>query len=173
MGAPRAQCTGKQAGWRALEDHDRAMRGCHLRKLFADDPARSERMTAEAAGVFLPYSKNSIDDEKRLRLLIEPEQSGPRARTEAMFRGETINVTEDRVVLHVALRALREHRASSTAKTSCRRCALRHFRFEPGVCRRFCSAKPRVDAFQRGVAPLKKAQRLRCPKRPLSYSCST
>ena len=60
---PRTQWTGKQAGWRALEDHQRAMRGCHLRTLFADDLARSERMTAEAAGVFPDYSKNRIDGE--------------------------------------------------------------------------------------------------------------
>src|SRR2546421_11543575 len=83
------------------------MRGSHLRGLFADDPARGERMTAEAAGVFLDYSKNRIDDET-LRLLVElAEQSGLRARIDAMFRGEKINVTEDRAVLHVALRAPR------------------------------------------------------------------
>jgi glucose-6-phosphate isomerase len=83
------------------------MQGRHLRTLFADDPARSERMTAEAAGVFLDYSKNRIDDET-LRLLIElAEQSELRARIEAMFRGQKINVTEDRAVLHVALRAPR------------------------------------------------------------------
>src|SRR5690242_20600255 len=104
---PRTQWTGKQAAWRALEDHQRAMRGRHLRTLFADDPARSERMTVEAAGVFLDYSKNRIDDET-LRLLIElAEQSELRVRIEAMFRGEKINVTEDRAVLHVALRAPR------------------------------------------------------------------
>jgi glucose-6-phosphate isomerase len=104
---PRTQWTGKQAAWRALEDHQRAMRGRHLRTLFADDPARSERMTVEAAGVILDYSKNRIDDET-LRLLIElAEQSELRVRIEAMFRGEKINVTEDRAVLHVALRAPR------------------------------------------------------------------
>jgi glucose-6-phosphate isomerase len=57
---PRTQWTGKQATWRALEDHQRAIRGRHLRTLFTDDPARSERMTAEAAGVFLDYSKNRM-----------------------------------------------------------------------------------------------------------------
>src|SRR5205823_7106918 len=78
-----------------------------LRTFCADDPARSERMTAEAAGVFLDYSKNRVDDET-LRLLIElAEQSELRGRIEAMFRGEKINVTEDRAVLHVALRAPR------------------------------------------------------------------
>ena len=81
------------------------MRGLHLRDLFADDPTRGERMTAEAAGVYLDYSKNRINDET-LKLLIElAEQSGLRARIDAMFRGEKINVTENRAVLHVALRA--------------------------------------------------------------------
>jgi glucose-6-phosphate isomerase len=103
----RTQSTGKHAVWRALEDHQRVMKGRHLRTLFADDPARGERMTAEAAGVFLDYSKNRIDDET-LRLLVElAEQSGLRARIDAMFRGDKINVTEDRAVLHVALRAPR------------------------------------------------------------------
>ena len=103
----RTQSTGKHAVWRALEDHQRAMEARHLRKLFADDPARGERMTAEAAGVFLDYSKNRIDDEA-LRLLVElAEQSGLRTRIDAMFRGDKINVTEDRAVLHVALRAPR------------------------------------------------------------------
>src|SRR5262249_7278629 len=104
---PRTQLTSKQAVWRALEGHQRAMRDRHLRTLFADDPARSERMTVEAAGVFLDYSKKRVDDET-LRLLIDlAEQSELRARIEAMFRGEKINVTEDRAVLHVALRAPR------------------------------------------------------------------
>jgi glucose-6-phosphate isomerase len=81
------------------------MQGVHLRSLFADDPARGERMTAEAAGVYLDYSKNRINDET-LKLLIElAERSGLRERIDAMFRGEKINVTEDRAVLHVALRA--------------------------------------------------------------------
>ena len=95
------------AAWRALADHQRAMQDRHLRNLFADDPARAERMTAEAAGVFLDYSKNRIDDET-LRLLVElAEQCGLPARIDAMFRGEKINVTERRAVLHVALRAPR------------------------------------------------------------------
>ena len=78
---------------------------CTCASLFADDPTRGERMTAEAAGVYLDYSKNRINDET-LKLLIElAEQSGLRARIDAMFRGEKINVTENRAVLHVALRA--------------------------------------------------------------------
>jgi glucose-6-phosphate isomerase len=81
------------------------MRDLHLRNLFADDPARGERMTAEAAGVYLDYSKNRVNDET-LKLLIElAEQSGLRAKIDAMFRGEKINITENRAVLHVALRA--------------------------------------------------------------------
>jgi glucose-6-phosphate isomerase len=81
------------------------MRGLRLRDLFADDPTRGERMTAEAAGVYLDYSKHRINDET-LKLLIElAEQSGLRARIDAMFRGEKINITENRAVLHVALRA--------------------------------------------------------------------
>jgi glucose-6-phosphate isomerase len=96
---------GKHGALRALEDHYDAMRSRHLRELFAHDPARGERMTAEAAGVFLDYSKNRVDDET-LRLLIElAEQSGLRERIDAMFRGEKINITEKRAVLHVALRA--------------------------------------------------------------------
>ena len=99
------QPTAKHAAWRALQDHYEAIRGRHLRDLFAHDPKRGERMTVEAAGVFLDYSKNRIDDET-LRLLVAlAEQSGLRERIEAMFRGEKINVTENRAVLHVALRA--------------------------------------------------------------------
>jgi glucose-6-phosphate isomerase len=81
------------------------MRSRHLRDLFAHDPKRGERMTVEAAGVFLDYSKNRIDDET-LRLLVAlAEQSALREHIDAMFRGEKINVTENRAVLHVALRA--------------------------------------------------------------------
>ena len=77
----------------------------HLRNLFADDPKRGERMTAEAVGLFLDYSKNRVTDET-LKLLIElAEESGLRSRIDAMFRGEKINTTENRAVLHVALRA--------------------------------------------------------------------
>ena len=91
--------------WRALEAHHAKIRDLHLRQLFADDPGRGERLTVEAAGLFLDYSKNRITDET-LRLLFQlAEESGLRERTEAMFRGEKINVTENRAVLHVALRA--------------------------------------------------------------------
>ena len=109
MAAPsensRARSTSRHAAWQALADHYETVRDLHLRKLFADDPTRGERMTAEAAGVYLDYSKHRINDET-LKLLIElAEQSGLRARIDAMFRGDKINVTENRAVLHVALRA--------------------------------------------------------------------
>src|SRR6478609_1578983 len=104
-GTARTQSRGKRAVWRKLQDHYTTMQDLHLRNLFADDPARGERMTAEAAGVYLDYSKNRINDDT-LKLLIElAEQSGLRARIDAMFRGEKINTTENRAVLHVALRA--------------------------------------------------------------------
>ncbi len=99
------QPTAKHAAWRALQDHYEAIRSRHLRDLFAHDPKRGERMTVEAAGVFLDYSKNRVDDETLKLLLALAEQSGLRERIEAMFRGEKINVTENRAVLHVALRA--------------------------------------------------------------------
>ena len=95
----------KLKAWKALEAHARKMRGAHLRELFADDPKRGARMTAEAVGIFLDYSKNRITQDT-LKLLIRlAEESGLRARIGAMFRGEKINITENRAVLHVALRA--------------------------------------------------------------------
>ncbi len=95
--------------WQALDAHYRNVRGLHLRKLFADDPKRGERMTAEAVGIYFDYSKHRITDET-LRLLLQlTEESGLRARIDAMFRGEKINVTEKRAVLHVALRAPKGH----------------------------------------------------------------
>ena len=102
---PRPRSMSRDAAWRALADHYETIRGQHLRNLFAGDPTRGERMTAEAAGVFLDYSKNRIDDETLSLLVGLAEQSGLRERIDAMFRGEKINVTEKRAVLHVALRA--------------------------------------------------------------------
>ena len=102
---PRTLSTSKHVIWQRLEDHHETIRGLHLRNLFADDPARGERMTAEAAGVYLDYSKNRINDETLKLLVALAEQSGLRARIDAMFRGDKINVTENRAVLHVALRA--------------------------------------------------------------------
>jgi glucose-6-phosphate isomerase len=99
------QSSGKRAVWRDLQTHHATMRDLHLRSLFADDPTRDERMTAEAAGVYLDYSKNRVNDDT-LKLLVElAEQAELRTRIDAMFRGERINVTENRAVLHVALRA--------------------------------------------------------------------
>ena len=98
--------------WKALEAHAQKMRDVHLRRLFADDPGRGERLTAEAAGIFLDYSKNRVTDET-LRLLLQlAEESALKTRIEAMFRGEKINVTEGRAVLHVALRAPKEESIS-------------------------------------------------------------
>jgi len=94
--------------WKALERHAGAMRDLHLRTLFAGDPARGERLTAEGAGLFLDYSKNRVTDESLALLLRLAEESGVRERIDAMFRGEKINVTENRAVLHVALRAPRD-----------------------------------------------------------------
>ena len=93
------------AAWKALEAHYPKVRELHLRKLFADDPKRGERMTVEAVGIYVDYSKHRITDET-LRLLLQlAEESGLRDRINAMFRGEKINVTEKRAVLHTALRA--------------------------------------------------------------------
>src|SRR2546427_6820908 len=93
--------------WKALAEHYQQMRQRHLRQLFAQDPRRGERLTAEAAGLYLDYSKNRITDETLDLLLQLAEESGLRARIDAMFGGEKINVTENRAVLHVALRAPR------------------------------------------------------------------
>ena len=94
----------KRKAWKALQTHYQQIRELPLRNLFADDPDRGERMTAEAEGVFLDYSKNRITDES-IKLLVQlAEESGLRARIDAMFQGEKINITENRAVLHVALR---------------------------------------------------------------------
>jgi len=93
--------------WKALRAHHEKVGHLHLRRLFADDPRRGERLTAEAVGVYLDYSKHRITDETLGLLLRLAEASGLRARIDAMFRGERINMTEGRAVLHVALRAPR------------------------------------------------------------------
>jgi glucose-6-phosphate isomerase len=90
--------------WSALEEHADAIRGMHLRQLFADDPKRGERLATEAAGLYLDYSKNRVTDETLTLLGALAEQRGVAERRDAMFRGERINTTEDRSVLHVALR---------------------------------------------------------------------
>ena len=95
----------QRAAWKALESHYKKIRKLHLRNLFAADPKRGERLTTEAVGIYFDYSKNRITDETVKLLLELAEQSGLRSRIDAMFRGEKINVTEKRAVLHVALRA--------------------------------------------------------------------
>ena len=97
----------ERPAWNALAAHYANIRELHLRKLFADDPTRGERMTLEAAGLYFDYSKNRITDETLKLLLQLAEESGLRSRIDAMFRGDKINVTENRAVLHVALRAPR------------------------------------------------------------------
>ena len=98
----------QRSSWKALEEHYQKVRDLHLRTLFADDPGRGERFALEAAGIYLDYSKNRITDETLRLLLALAEVSGLRERIEAMFRGDKINVTENRAVLHVALRAPKE-----------------------------------------------------------------
>ncbi len=91
--------------WQALEEHYQRVHNLHLRTLFAEDPQRGEHFSLEAAGIYLDYSKNRLTDETLRLLLGLAESSGLRERIDAMFRGEKINVTEGRAVLHVALRA--------------------------------------------------------------------
>jgi len=98
----------KRKAWKALQAHYKKIRELHLRELFADDAKRGERMTAEAVGLFLDYSKNRVTDETVKLLIGLAEESGLQSRIEAMFRGEKINATEKRAVLHVALRAPKE-----------------------------------------------------------------
>jgi glucose-6-phosphate isomerase len=93
--------------WHALQAHYEQMRDVHLRQLFANDPERGERLTAEGCDIYLDYSKNRITDETLKLLLRLAEESDVRGRITAMFRGDKINVTEQRAVLHVALRAPR------------------------------------------------------------------
>jgi glucose-6-phosphate isomerase len=95
----------KQSAWKALASHYKTVSKMHLRQLFADDPTRGQRMAVEAAGLYLDYSKNRVTDETLKLLLQLAEESGLRERIDAMFRGDKINITEKRAVLHVALRA--------------------------------------------------------------------
>jgi glucose-6-phosphate isomerase len=102
---PATQPLTQRPAWKALEAHYQQIHNVHLRALFAQDPQRGERLTAEAVGLYYDYSKNRITDET-LRLLLQlAEECGLRGRIDAMFRGEKINITEQRAVLHVALRA--------------------------------------------------------------------
>jgi len=94
----------ERTAWRALERHYGEIHGRHLRDLFAEDPTRGERLAAEGPGLYLDYSKNRVTDETLGLLLQLAEESGLAERTAAMFRGDRINVSENRSVLHVALR---------------------------------------------------------------------
>ncbi len=95
----------RRPAWKALVSHHKTIAGLHLRQLFAADSKRGERFTASGAGLFLDYSKNRVDAEAMKRLVQLARESGLRARIDAMFRGDRINVTEHRAALHVALRA--------------------------------------------------------------------
>ncbi len=97
----------QRPAWRALEAHYQKIKDIHLRQFFADDAKRGERLVVEDVGLYFDYSKNRVNDETMRLLVALAEECGLRARIEAMFRGEKINVTEKRAVLHVALRAPR------------------------------------------------------------------
>jgi glucose-6-phosphate isomerase len=100
-----SQQSNETAAWRALAAHHQTIKDVHLRQLFSDDAGRGERLTAEGAGLYLDYSKNRISDET-IRLLLQlAHERGVTQRRDAMFRGDMINVTERRAVLHAALRA--------------------------------------------------------------------
>jgi glucose-6-phosphate isomerase len=104
---PTTKSVTEHRAWNALLSHYQNVRELQLRKLFADDPTRGERMTIDAVGLYLDYSKNRVTDET-LELLVQlANESGLRERIDAMFRGDKINITENRAVLHVALRAPR------------------------------------------------------------------
>jgi glucose-6-phosphate isomerase len=103
-----AQLSNGSSAWQALTAHYQQIKDVHLRRLFAEDPDRGERLTAEGAGLYLDYSKNRITDETVRLLLRLAQERGVAERRDAMFRGEKINVTEQRAVLHVALRAPRD-----------------------------------------------------------------
>ena len=94
----------QRPAWKALEQHHREIGERHLRDLFAEDPGRGERLTAEAAGLYLDYSKNRVTDETLALLIQLAQETGVEERRDAMMRGEPINVSEHRAVLHVALR---------------------------------------------------------------------
>src|SRR5215468_1161939 len=105
---PTIKSVTERGAWNALVSHYQKIRDLHLRQLFSDDPTRAERMTIEAVGLYFDYSKNRVTDET-LKLLVQlANESGLRERIDAMFRGDKINITENRAVLHVALRAPKE-----------------------------------------------------------------
>ena len=100
----------ERSAWKALTAHYSEIAGTQLKQLFADDPTRGERLTAEAEGIFLDYSKNRVTDQTLKLLLQLAEESGVKQKMEAMFTGEKINITENRAVLHVALRAPKDEK---------------------------------------------------------------
>src|SRR4051812_5892837 len=102
MGAPETPRLTRRAAWTALEQHASQLRSTHLRDLFAADPTRGTRFTAEALGIYLDYSKNRITDETLQLLRRLADESDLPGRIDAMFGGEKINITEGRAVLHVA-----------------------------------------------------------------------
>jgi glucose-6-phosphate isomerase len=102
---PTLTAPSTRSAWKSLDAHHKKLQALHLRNLFADDPQRGERLTAEALGIYLDYSKNRITGETLELLLQLALESGLRERIDAMFGGEKINITENRAVLHVALRA--------------------------------------------------------------------
>jgi glucose-6-phosphate isomerase len=106
-GTVKNQPGGKRQAWKALEAHHKKVSKQHLRDLFAKDPKRGERMVVDGVGLHLDYSKNRITEETLQLLFRLAEEAGLKARIEAMFRGEKINLTENRAVLHTALRAPR------------------------------------------------------------------
>src|SRR5262245_17390139 len=108
----------KRPAWKSLATHYKEIKDWHLRDLFADDAQRGERLTAEAVGLYLDYSKNRITQETVRLLTVLANESGLRERIDAMFRGDKINITENRAVLHVALRAQEEPRSLSMARMS-------------------------------------------------------
>src|SRR5450759_3752789 len=117
----QAQRLTERPAWKALEVHCATIRNLHLRQLFAEDPRRGERLTAEAAGIYLDYSKNRITDET-IRLLVRlAEECGLRERVDAMFRGERINVTESVPSFTLPCARLRPSGLLSMASTSCPR----------------------------------------------------
>src|SRR5262245_53617603 len=103
--ASKTQPAVTRQSWKALESHYKVISKLHLRDLFAADPTRGERLAAEAVGLYLDYSKNRVTDETLTLLLGLAEEARLRARIDEMFRGEKINLTENRAVLHTALRA--------------------------------------------------------------------
>src|ERR1700761_9581585 len=100
MAAPTTTPLRQRAAWQGLTAHRDEVAATTLKELFAADPIRGERLTAEACGIFLDYSKNRVTDETLALLLRLAGESGLRERIDAMFRGDRINITEDRAVLH-------------------------------------------------------------------------